>query len=380
MIEAPAAADQDLGLYVHFPWCVRKCPYCDFNSHPLRGNLDEGGYRHALLKDLENQLRTVADDSIGSVFFGGGTPSLFEPETFAIVLGRIERYLQHDAEITMEANPGTTEHKDFGGYLRAGINRLSLGAQSFDEAQLQRLGRVHGTDDILRSVEAARSAGIDNVNLDLMYGLPRQSVDGALADLEQAIALAPDHLSWYQLTIEPKTEFARRPPPPVAEDDLAAMEAAGYRLLADNGFSRYEVSAFARPARQCRHNLNYWTFGDYLGVGAGAHGKRSRPTKSGVLVTRTSKARQPRLYLEKPQETMQTPVATKALGGEFVLNALRLTEGVSARTFTERTGLDTSALQPAWSELAAQGLLETERLAATEIGFRYLDSLIDRFL
>ena len=276
--------------------------------------------------------------------------------------------------------PGTTEHKDFGGYRRAGINRLSLGAQSFDESQLHRLGRVHGTDDILRSVEAARAGGIDNVNLDLMYGLPRQSVDDALADLQQAIALAPDHISWYQLTIEPKTEFARRPPPPVAEDDLAAMEAAGYRLLASNGFTRYEVSAFARPGRQCRHNLNYWTFGDYLGVGAGAHGKRSRRAKSGVLVTRTSKARQPRLYLEKPQETLQTPVAAKALIGEFVLNALRLTEGVSLQTFTERTGLEACALQPAWSELAAQGLLEADRLAATETGLRYLDSLIERFL
>ena len=366
------------GLYVHFPWCVRKCPYCDFNSHPLNGTLDEVGYLGALRQDLR---ATLSEDArIASVFFGGGTPSLFSPHAFATLLDDIGTLLVVDAEITMEANPGTTEHHDLAGYRAAGINRLSLGAQSFADDQLRRLGRIHAATDTVTSFAKARAAGFANINLDLMYGLPQQTADAALADLQCALELAPEHISWYQLTIEPRTEFAQRPPILATESAIEDMESQGREILAAAGYQRYEVSAYAQPDRASRHNLNYWSFGDYFGVGAGAHGKLL-VRDADDRVVRTRKARQPRLYMKDPTATIREPVDQAELVFEFMLNALRLREGVSFECFTDRTGLDPQvALQPTWSELAALGLVEPEKIAATALGYRYLDSVVQRFL
>ena len=276
------------GLYVHFPWCVKKCPYCDFNSHPLAGELDQKGYVEALTGDF---AANAGELRFATAFLGGGTPSLFSAAAIRALLDQVRPRLADDAEITMEANPGAVEHEAFGAYRQAGVNRLSIGAQSFSAAMLARLGRIHGPHETERAVAEARAGGFDNINLDLMYGLPEQSPDDALADLERAVALEPDHLSWYQLTIEPKTAFARHPPPTPNEDAIAAMETTGRALLEKAGYRRYEISAYARPGAECRHNLVYWTFGDYLGIGAGAAGKRRR----GGETVRTGKPRQPRL-------------------------------------------------------------------------------------
>jgi len=371
----------DLGLYVHFPWCVRKCPYCDFNSHPLRGSLDAVGYQDALLQDAESALNDVSTGSITTVFFGGGTPSLFPPATFRLLLDRLGPLLAADAEVTMEANPGTTEHHDPAGYLAAGINRLSFGAQSFDDRQLQRLGRIHGATETRTAVDNARRAGFARINLDIMYALPQQTAAAALADLEAALALEPDHLSWYQLTLEPKTEFARRPPPLPGEVAVTRMEAMGHARLADAGFERYEVSAYGRAGDRCRHNLNYWSFGDYVGIGAGAHGKRTwHGTDQRLAVVRTAKAAQPRLYLAEPTRTTTVAVPAEQLPFEFLMNALRLTDGVEFSRFEARTGLGFEVLQSAWRRGVETGLLRQDRLAATPLGRRHLDGLLQDFL
>jgi len=362
------------GLYLHFPWCVRKCPYCDFNSHPLNGTLDEEGYLAALRTDLKFNL--PGDARIDSVFFGGGTPSLFSPRAFAILLDDLRSHLAADAEITMEANPGTTEHWELAEYRAAGINRLSLGAQSFEDSQLRRLGRIHTATETLQSYAQARAAGFENINLDLMYGLPRQTADAALADLQCALDLAPEHISWYQLTIEPRTEFAQRPPVLATESAIEDMETHGRQSLEAAGYERYEVSAYALPDRASRHNLNYWTFGDYFGVGAGAHGKLTL----GDNIVRTRKPRQPRLYLKDPAATIRVPVEVAELTFEFMLNALRLSEGVSFERFSDRTGLDRQVLEPTWSQLVAQGLVERAKIATTALGYRYLDSVVQQFL
>jgi len=367
-------------LYLHIPWCVRKCPYCDFNSHPLRGTLAEADYLAALHADLDQALVDVPEGAIDTVFCGGGTPSLFSADAFASLLKRLAPWLCAGAEVTLEANPGTVEHHDFAAYRAAGINRLSLGAQSFDAGQLQRLGRIHGPAETEQAFRRARAGGFDNINLDIMYGLPEQTAPAALADLEQAIALEPEHVSWYELTIEPKTEFARRPPRLAVEAEVAAMERCGLALLADAGYRRYEVSAFARPGRQCRHNLNYWNFGDYLGAGAGAHGKRSRVDGGTLLVERTRKAAQPRRYMADPTRTEHYPVSTGELPFEFMMNALRLVDGVDAGRFPDATGLALSSLEPEWQALAEQGLLAADRLATTPLGLRHLDAVLQRFL
>lgn len=371
---------EDLGCYVHFPWCVRKCPYCDFNSHPLRsGGLDEAAYLAAVLSDLQAQLDALpATGRIGTVFFGGGTPSLFSPDAFAALLALLAPRLAVDAEITLEANPGTTEHHDLAGYRSAGINRLSLGVQSFDDTALKALGRIHGTQDVFRSFAGARDAGFANINLDLMYGLPEQTRDQALRDLQAALDLEPEHVSWYQLTVEPKTEFARRPPRLPGDLLLEAIETAGYPLLAGSGFHRYEVSAFAQPGHQCRHNLNYWRFGDYLGAGAGAQGKLSRSLPDGVI--RTSKASQPRLYQPRPTETSVTLLTPEELPGEFMMNALRFTDGVPLERFEEATGLALDVLEPVRRRQIEHGLLAEDRLAATDRGYALLDRLIQDYL
>lgn len=369
-----------LGLYVHFPWCVRKCPYCDFNSHPQRGALPEAEYVEALLTDAADALADVASGSIRSVFCGGGTPSLFSPAAFGRLLDALAPHLASDAEVTMEANPGTAEHHDFAGYRTAGINRISLGAQSFDDAMLTRLGRIHGAADTERALALVRRAGFDNVNLDLMYGLPGQTAAAAMADLDAALRLAPAHLSWYQLTIEPKTEFARRPPVLASDSEVEDMESLGHGRLAAAGYARYEVSAYARDGRQCRHNLTYWTFGDYVGIGAGAHGKHSRRSADGLEVVRTRKASQPRLYLAAPAATERAEVAPQERVAEFLMNVLRLKEGVAWARLPETTGLTREALEPAWNGLVQQGLLRDDRIAATALGYRYLDGVLQRFL
>jgi putative oxygen-independent coproporphyrinogen III oxidase len=371
-----------LGLYAHFPWCVRKCPYCDFNSHPLRGTLDESVYLEALLADATDALADVQPGRITTVFFGGGTPSLFSPSAFADLLGFLAPWLAQGVEVTMEANPGTLEHHDFTGYRRAGINRLSLGAQSFDPQQLAALGRIHAVDDTIRAFTMAREAGFDNINLDLMYGLPRQTAREAIADLETALGLEPEHLSWYQLTIEPKTEFARRTPVLATESATAAMEAAGHALLATAGYGRYEVSAYARGGFQCHHNMNYWTFGDYVGIGAGAHGKRSSPSAEGpgLDIVRTVKPSQPRLYQGAPLQTRREAVPTAQRPFEFMMNALRLTEGVPFDLFEARTGVDAATLTTLWADLAAKGLVREKRIATTPLGYRYLDGVLEQFL
>jgi putative oxygen-independent coproporphyrinogen III oxidase len=369
-----------LGLYAHFPWCVRKCPYCDFNSHPLRGDLDESGYLHALEADAAAALADLPPGAIASIFFGGGTPSLFSPAAFARLLAFLKPWLADGVEVTLEANPGTVEHHDFAAYREAGINRLSLGAQSFEAAQLEVLGRIHGPDDTLRAFGRARAGGFDNINVDVMYGLPRQTAAAAIDDLTSALSLEPEHVSWYQLTLEPKTEFARRPPVLATESAIAAMEAAGHGLLAEHGYRRYEVSAYARAGFACRHNLNYWSFGDYVGIGAGAHGKRSALVNDHLHILRTAKPAQPRLYQRDPLHTERTTVPEKDRAFEFMMNALRLVEGVPWPVFESRTGIDRAQIAPQWDRLVAEGLVQPDRVATTPWGYRYLDGVLGSFL
>jgi oxygen-independent coproporphyrinogen-3 oxidase len=373
-----------LALYAHFPWCVRKCPYCDFNSHALKGELPEHRYVDALLADLEHDLPRVWGRRVQSVFLGGGTPSLISPAAIDRLLAGIRARigLAPDAEITLEANPGTVEQQRFAGYRDAGVNRLSLGIQSFDDARLAALGRIHDAGEARRAVAHARAAGFDNVNLDLMFGLPGQTPDAALLDVRSAIALEPAHVSLYQLTLEPDTPFHARPPALPDEDGMAAMHELLPAALADAGFGHYEVSAYARAGRQCRHNRNYWEFGDYLGLGAGAHGKITHP--SGVV--RTAKRRQPQDYLRHAgtaaalaEERRLTP---EDAAFEFMLNALRLVGGVPAELFAERTGLMPGTIEPALGRARARGLLDPdpEGLRPTALGRRFLNDLIALFL
>ena len=364
----------DPGIYLHFPWCVRKCPYCDFNSHPLKQDTDKDHYVAMLGRDLASQAHLRRNTVFASAFLGGGTPSLFGPANVAPILEQLA--LRAGAEVTMEANPGTTEHADFSGYRSIGINRLSIGAQSFDNAHLQTLGRIHEAGETVRAFEEARRGGFDNINVDLMWGLPGQSVEQAMADLAAAIALAPEHISWYQLTIEPRTEFARRKPLLPLEETLYATEQQGLAALHNAGYQRYEVSAFARPGRQCQHNINYWRFGDYMGIGAGAHGK---VTSNGTTL-RTSKARQPRLYQQSPEQIKLNPVAREDLPVEFAMNALRLIDGVSFEQATSATGLPWSRFSPTWDDLRQKGLVRGDRCATTPLGARYLDSVVEAFL
>ena len=362
----------EVGLYVHFPWCVRKCPYCDFNSHPLKEPLRETEYREALLDDFERELERFGDRRITTVYFGGGTPSLFSAETFRILL----EGLPDAREVTLEANPGTVERGDFADYRRAGITRVSLGAQSFDAARLNVLGRIHDVDDIGNAAREAKAAGVESLNLDLMYGLPGQSVAEALDDLVEAIRLEPDHISWYQLTVEPKTEFARRPPVGLPDVDRACeIEEAGIELLERHGYRRYEVSAFARDGHVCAHNVNYWRFGDYVGIGAGAHGKF---TNDGEVV-RTAKASQPRVYLNGGDgET--TTVPHDELPGEFMMNALRLVDGVENDLFEARTGLRFAVIARTVAKLEDWSLMSAGRLGLTARGHRQLNGVVARFL
>jgi len=372
-----------LALYVHFPWCVRKCPYCDFNSYTLSGELAAEPYVARLARDLEAQAARVAGREVVSVFLGGGTPSLFSPEAIARVLQAARRQLAlaPDVEVTLEANPGTIERGAFREYRAAGVTRVSLGAQSFAERTLAVLGRIHSPEETRRAAGELHAAGLDNFNLDLMYALPGQDLPSAVCDIEEALALAPAHLSHYQLTVEPGTVFAAHPPALPDDDDAAAMLAACGERLSVAGFGQYEVSAYARPGAGCRHNLNYWQFGDYLGVGAGAHGKLTL-TRSGQVV-RTTQLREPRRYLAAADEELsRRVVAARELPFEFMLNALRLTGGFDAALFPSRTGLEWEVIAAPMRNALARGLLErtpTGYRPSTR-GLRFLNDLLLEFL
>ena len=372
-----------LALYLHFPWCVSKCPYCDFNSHAAPGELPVGRYLAALEADLEAQAPLVAGRPIVSVFLGGGTPSLFQPEAIARVLGAARRVLAFapDAEVTLEANPGTIERGRFAGYRDAGVNRVSLGAQSFDAATLKTLGRIHSPEETRRAAEELHAAALDNFNLDLMYALPGQSREAALADVDAALALAPSHLSLYQLTLEPGTVFAARPPALPGDDAAHAMLDACLERLEVRGFGRYEVSAYAREGRYCRHNLNYWEFGDYLGVGAGAHGKRSGSGARDIV--RTTRPREPRRYMAAAAglpEAREVGAADRPF--EFLMNALRLREGFEPALFEARTGLAWTSIEARMGRLEARGLVERSatRCRPSRRGMDFLNELLLDFL
>ena len=372
-----------LSLYIHIPWCVRKCPYCDFNSHTASAVLPEQEYVDALLADLDQDLQHVYGRELSTIFFGGGTPSLFSADALGRLLKGVEQRIRFaaDIEITLEANPGTFEQVKFSAYRGLGINRLSIGIQSFQEAKLKALGRIHNGDEAVRAADMARQAGFDNFNLDLMHGLPDQSQDDALGDLRQAIALAPTHLSWYQLTLEPNTVFWNQPPTLPEDDILWDIQEVGQTLLRENGYAQYEVSAYAQPGRAARHNLNYWSFGDFIGIGAGAHGKLSHP--DGRIV-RTWKTRLPKDYLNpaKPFQAGEKLLPLDEMPFEFLMNALRLTKGVDAALFARRTGLSLDSLASARRQAEQRGLLEADetRLVATARGQLFLNDLLQDFL
>jgi len=370
-----------LALYVHIPWCVRKCPYCDFNSHERASDLPQDEYVDTLIADLEELLPSVWGRRLTTVFIGGGTPSLFSPGSIDRLLSQVRARLplEPEAEVTLEANPGTVEAARFRGFREAGVNRLSLGVQSLDDRMLAALGRIHSADDARRAVELALRE-FDNVNLDLMYGLPGQTLAQARADIGEAARFGTPHLSAYQLTIEPNTVFwSKRPTLP--EHDLCAdMGLAVEDALGSAGFEHYETSAFARPGRRSRHNLNYWEFGDYIGIGAGAHGKLSFPDR----VTRHARIKQPRDYLQAKGGTIseQRQVEPAELPFEFMLNALRLTEGFAVDLFRARTGLPLGSIEPALARAQDKGLLERDwrRIRPTERGRRFLNELVELFL
>ena len=378
-------AESSLALYVHMPWCVRKCPYCDFNSHQLKSAAPDSSYVDALIRDLDLELPSVSGRRIDTVFFGGGTPSLFQPEDFSRLLGAFRQRIAfaEDVEITLEANPGTIERGRFAGYRDAGINRVSLGAQTFAPRALEALGRIHSADDTHRAVAELRAAKLDDFNLDLMYALPQQTPEEALEDVRIACALEPVHISYYQLTLEPGTVFHARPPQLPDEDAAWRIQTAGQKLLADAGYVQYEVSAYARPGKRCRHNLNYWLFGDYLGIGAGAHGKLSVELPQRIL--RTVKPKQPREYLEQIRRAgsgESSPIAAADLPFEFMLNALRLNEGFTVRDFRRRTGLEMASVERKLAEGEARGLLvrRADGWHPSELGRRFLNDLQVSFL
>jgi len=377
-----------LSLYIHIPWCVKKCPYCDFNSHGLRAAMPEREYVAALLADLDADLadfdEALRGREIASVFFGGGTPSLFAPDSIAAILDGASARIPfaRDCEITLETNPGTVEHGRFDGYLKAGVNRISFGVQSFDDEKLHALGRIHSSNEAETAVKLAQDAGYANINLDLMYALPKQDLDGAFADIERALALAPAHISHYQLTLEPGTPFAKRPPPLPDHDAAWDMQEACQARLAEAGYAQYEVSAYAQSGRRCRHNLNYWEFGDYLGIGAGAHGKLT----DARAVRRRWKTRSPVAYLQNACTPRRIggdeTIGAEQLPFEFMLNALRLNDGVGMDVFLARTGLPFEAIAAPLHEARTNGWLvdDPARLQATTLGRRFLNNLIEVFL
>ncbi len=375
-----------LSLYVHIPWCVRKCPYCDFNSHQVRDELPETAYLEALIQDFDSEWTATAREPrpIETIFIGGGTPSLFQADTYRQLLEHIKSraVLAADAEITIEANPGTFEIERFRGYRTAGINRISLGIQSFKNNALQALGRIHSANEAITAATEARKI-FDRVNLDLMHGLPNQRPEDALSDLKQAIALNPDQISWYQLTLEPNTEFHARPPKLPIEEDLWEIQESGQQLLEAAGYHQYEISAYARSGDQGSHNLNYWRFGDYLGIGAGAHGKISRIVEDHLEVVRRHKQRQPKGYMNPASRLAgEQQVSSDELAFEFMLNALRLSEGVERSLFEQRTGLCVSTIQAELDSAISRGMLDQDPqlIKPTQEGRLFLNDLLTLFL
>ncbi len=370
-----------LSLYIHLPWCVKKCPYCDFNSHALRDEIPETAYVNALLMDLDSQLHYITNRPFQSIFIGGGTPSLFSPQAIGNLLRGIRERVEctPNIEVTLEANPGTVNKKCFAGFRNAGVNRLSIGVQSFDDTKLASLGRIHDASEALQSAQIACASGFDNFNLDLMYGLPHQSPEQALSDLRQAIELEPTHLSTYQLTIEQNTLFHRQPP--LLPDDETLWNVHQYLAdkLSDSGFEQYEVSAYARLSKRCRHNENYWQFGDYIGIGAGAHGKITTHHQ----VVRTIKQKHPTRYLQNSVKPLSTRIVERdEIAFEFLMNALRLREGFEPALFEQRTGEGISVIEPVVENAIQQSLLENSgsHIRATDLGFRFLNDLLELFL
>lgn len=380
----PTLSLPPLSLYVHIPWCVKKCPYCDFNSHENnQKSLPEAEYLSKLKQDLAQDQHWAQGRKLRSIFFGGGTPSLFSAEAIGLILEEANKKIgfEDSIEITLEANPGTFEQQKFIDYRHVGVNRLSIGVQSFHERHLKKLGRIHNESEASAAIIAAKKAGFDNFNIDLMHGLPEQSVDEALKDLTTAIALEPSHISWYQLTIEPNTVFYREPPPLPLDDILADIQDAGQRRLAENGFKQYEVSAFSRDKKQSQHNLNYWSFGDYIGIGAGAHGKVTDLKQQRII--RRHKTRLPEHYLNGSDAPSfkENTVKRSELALEFMMNALRLNEGVPRDYFFSRTGLSIDAIEKPLNDLTRQGLLDTneQQLKTSVLGQRFLNTVLTQF-
>jgi len=374
-----------LSLYIHIPWCVQKCPYCDFNSHALKKDIPQQEYINALVEDLKLDLPYVQGRSLSTIFIGGGTPSLIEPAFIGQLLDEIKKLIGFDAdiEITLEANPGTTEAQRFAGYQAAGVNRISIGVQSFEVQKLNLLGRIHDSDEAKRAVRQAMDQGFNSVNLDLMFGLPRQSLKQALDDLRLAIELNVSHLSWYQLTIEPNTAFFRQPPAQIPDDEqIWDIFEQGSRLLVEAGYRQYEVSAWAKSDYQCRHNLNYWRFGDYLGIGCGSHGKITQPD-NGVVI-RTLKVKHPKGYLDPNRSFTDAvvQVAVNELNFEYFLNRLRLFEAIPKAEYTSRTGLDCTKLADTFSWAKKNGLMleNDQEWSLTQTGQRYLNSILERLV
>jgi putative oxygen-independent coproporphyrinogen III oxidase len=373
-----------LSLYVHIPWCVRKCPYCDFNSHEAKDSLPETLYVAALMDELSSHAEKLAHRPIVSIFFGGGTPSLFSAQAIGKILEGVSNKFQlsSDTEITLEANPGTIDQERFVGLRSAGVNRLSLGIQSLQNDKLKALGRIHDRDNALRAIELAIKAGFANFNLDLMYGLPDQTIEDACHDLETAIACEPTHLSWYQLTIEPNTLFHRHRPVLPADDLLWDMQNAGQSVIQKACLQQYEVSAYARDKKECLHNRNYWEFGDYLGIGAGAHSKLTDIENGSIA--RFAQVKNPRDYLEAAKRRALSPqiIAEKDIIFEFMLNALRLTQGVPTSLFSARTGLPISCIDATIEKAKKLGLLkeDSENICPSEKGRNFLNDLVEMFL
>ncbi|MDD1791924.1 radical SAM family heme chaperone HemW [Enterovibrio sp. ZSDZ42] len=380
------AAQIPLSLYVHIPWCVQKCPYCDFNSHTLKGEIPEQDYISALLDDLKQDLARfegLSGRHLHSIFIGGGTPSLMSPAEISRLLVGIDAQIpfKNGIEITMEANPGTVEADKFIAYRSVGVNRISIGVQSFDDAKLKRLGRIHGSGEAKRAATLAHEAGLNSFNLDLMHGLPDQTLQSALSDLKQAIELNPPHLSWYQLTIEPNTQYYSKPPTLPDDDDLWDIFEQGHQLLTDAGYVQYETSGYSKPSYQCQHNLNYWRFGDYLGIGCGAHGKITTPSGT---VQRTVKVKHPRGYLDPEKEYLSELHIVEAdeMPFEFFMNRFRLVEACPKADFSARTGLTLDVIAEPIANAVAQGLLsETDtHWQVTAKGRLFLNDLLSAFI
>lgn len=379
-------ATPSLSLYVHIPWCVRKCPYCDFNSHEVRNNIPEDSYIKALIADLEQELPAVWGRTVETLFIGGGTPSLFSARGIKQLLSEIRARipLRPDAEITLEANPGTVDQARFSGFREAGINRLSMGVQSFQDDLLAAIGRIHDGSEALAAAESARLAGFENINLDLMFGLPAQTTAQALQDLRTAVDLQPTHLSWYELTIEPNTWFHRHPPLRPDDDALWEMQTAGRSLLHDSGYDRYEVSAYAQQGRQCRHNLNYWQFGDYLGIGAGAHAKISNAATQ--TITRTAKVKHPQAYLDTARGAARISSRAELSAAdvmlEFAINSLRLDSGFTKTAFTATTSLPFAVIESRVKTAIANDWLAEDNghIKTTEKGQLHLNELLQHWL